>query len=232
MASVIDSIRTVYTDNYSLVKLGVFGYLVFIIYSFVSSKPEMQVMNYLWFVLIVFFYVGYFSVIMHNRITQNLAVLPMINPVIFLSICVKGLAVMLPYLIVGLPLVNLVVGLFNFDGIPQQIAIGIIQLIVVFVALTALIYFSCEYNVKDGYDFAKIFSSFQDVLVYALVCVIALLFVNIFIAVPVLYLAYSFFDLGGVFKYAVCYLVTMNLAFLADYCGQLWFDLDSRNNYY
>lgn len=232
MASVIDSIRAVYTDNYSLVKLGVFGYLIFLIYSLVSKAPNMQAMNYIWFFLIAFLYVGYFSVIMHNRITQNLATLPMINPVLFLIICLKGVAVMLPYLLIGLPLVNFVVGLFNFDGIPQQIAIGIIQLIVGFVALTALIYFSCDYKIQDGYDFAKIFSGFQDVLVYALLCIIALLFVNIFISVPVLYLVYSFFDIGQVFNYAASYLVTMNIAFLADYCGQLWFDLDSRNNYY
>ena len=232
MASVIDSIRSVYMDNYSLIKLGIFGYIIFLVFSLISKDPNMQIFNLLLLFFVVFLFVGYFTIIMHNRIKQDLTVLPMVNPVIFLIISAKGLAVMLPYLVVGLPLVNFVVGLFNFDGVPQMIAIGIIQLIVLFVAVTALIYYACEYNIKDGFDFAKIFAGFQDVLVYALVCIIALVFVNAFISVPILYLAYSFFDLGGVFKYAVCYLITMNIAFLADYCGQLWFDLDSRNNYY
>lgn len=232
MASVVDSIRAVYTDNYSMLKLGIFSYLIYLIYILVSKSPGAIASDWIFLSCIGALYLGYASIIIHNRIQQNIDTLPMTNPVNFLFISVKAVAVLLPYLGIGLPLVNFVVGLFNFDGIPQQIAIGIIQLLVVSITITALIYYAKDYDIKDGYDLATILSGFQDILVYVLLCLIALAIINIFIAVPLLYLTYSFLDIGPVFYYIAIYLITMNLAFLADYCGQLSFDLESRNNYY
>ncbi len=232
MASVIDSIRAVYIDNYSMLKLGFFSCIIYALYTFVSKSPTSNFVNYVLFGIITILYVGYISIIMHNRIHQNLETLPVVNPVKFLSISLKAVCVLVPYLGIGLPLVSFVVGLFNFDGIPQMIAIGIIQLLVVSITITALIYYSKDYNIKDGYDLTQIMTGFQDVLVYVFLCILLLSIYNIFVSIPILYLTYSFLDIGPIFYFVCAYLVTMNLAVIADYCGQLWFDLDSRNNYY
>lgn len=232
MASIVDSIRAVYIDNYSMLKLGVFSYIIYFLYTLIQKTSGTWIINLPFILGIVLIYVGFASVIMHNRIQQNLATLPMINPILFLTISAKSIAVILPYLVIGLPLVSFVVGLFNFDGVPQQIAIGIIQLIVCSVSLTALIYFAKDYDIQDGYNLSKVFTGFQDVLVFVFLCLLMLAIVNVFIAIPLLYLTYSFLDIGPVFFYVCSFLITMNIAFLADYCGQLSFDLDSRNNYY
>lgn len=232
MASVVDSIRAVYIDNYSMLKLGFFSCIIYAIYTFVTDTAAAQFSNMVLIALIVILYLGYASIIIHNRIHQNLETLPVVNPIKFLSISLKAVCVLVPYLGIGMPLVNYVVGLFNFDGVPQMIAIGIIQLLVVSITITALIYYSKDYNIKDGYEITQIMTGFQDVLVYVFLCILMLLVFNIFVAVPALYLTYSFADIGPVFYFVCAYLVTMNLAILADYCGQLWFDLDTRNNYY
>ncbi len=232
MASVVDSIRAVYIDNYSMLKLGFFSCIIYAIYTFVSKSPTAKVSDFIFLGIIAILYIGYASIIIHNRIHQNLETLPVVNPVKFLSISFKAVCVLVPYLGIGLPLVSFVVGLFNFDGIPQMIAIGIIQLLVVSITITALIYYSKDYNIKDGYDITQIMTGFQDVLVYVFLCILLLSIFNIFIALPALYLTYSFLDIGPIFFFVCAYLVTMNLAVIADYCGQLWFDLDSRNNYY
>lgn len=215
-----------------MLKLGFFSCIIYALYTFVSKSPTSNFVNYVLFGIITILYVGYISIIMHNRIHQNLETLPVVNPVKFLSISLKAVCVLVPYLGIGLPLVSFVVGLFNFDGIPQMIAIGIIQLLVISITITALIYYSKDYNIKDGYDLTQIMTGFQDVLVYVFLCLLILSIYNIFVSIPVLYLTYSFLDIGPIFYFVCAYLVTMNLAVVADYCGQLWFDLDSRNNYY
>ena len=40
MASIVDSIRSVYQDNYSLLKLGAFSYIMFMLYSMMSFASE------------------------------------------------------------------------------------------------------------------------------------------------------------------------------------------------
>lgn len=232
MASVVDSIRAVYIDNYSMLKLGFFSCIIYAIYTFVTGSKTLVFADYIFLIIISILYIGYACIIMHNRIHQNLETLPVVNPIKFLKISLKGVVVLLPYLGIGLPLVSFVVGLFNFDGVPQQIAIGIIQLLVVSITLTALILYSKDYSIKEGFAISRIMTGFQDVLVYMLLCVVLLCILNTFVAVPALYFAYSFFDIGPVFFFICIYLITMNLSIVADYLGQLWFDLDTRNNYY
>lgn len=234
MASILDSIRTVYTDNYALVKLGLFGYLFFLIFEMSGmdvTKQPLNMINISFLIIIIILYAGFSSIIINNRINQRLDTLPSLNPVTWLNVITKSALVIFPYLIIGFPVINFLVGLFNFDGVPQQVAIAIIQLILVAIVITALIFFSRNYKVKEGFDFAKITTGFPDVLVYCLLAIIFLLIYNVFVAVPLLYIIYSFFDVGPIFRYIVFFLITMNVAFLADYCGQLSFDIDNKSVY-
>lgn len=232
MASIVDSIRSVYQDNYSLLKLGIFSYLIFLIHGLIASSNTFNILNLIMWVLIVYMYLGFSSIIINHRINQSIAVLPPFDPVLFFNAATQSSIIALPFAIVGFFVVNAVVGLFNFEGLPQQLAIWIIRYFAISIFVSALINFAEKFNLKQGFNVSKILSGVADVLVYTMLCLILIALYSLFVVAPTLYLIYSFFDIGPLFKYVSIYFVTMNLAFASDYWGQLHFDIESKNNYY
>ncbi len=233
MASIVDSIRSVYQDNYSLLKLGAFSYIMFMLYSMMSfTSNSFNIMNFIIFLTLFYFYGGFCCIIIGNRIKQNIQTLPTLNLVQYANVSTKAFIISIPSLLIGYFLGNFVVSLFNFESIPQMIAIWIIRFFVFVIMITAYINFAEKYQLSDGFNISKILNGVADVLVYTVVCLIMLLIYSIFIVAPVLFLIYNFFEFGALFKYAAVFFVTLNLAFLSDYWGQLHFDIESRNNYY
>ena len=233
MASIVDSIRSVYQDNYSLLKLGAISYIMFMLYSMMSFASEsFNIINFIIFLVIFYIYSGFCCIIIGNRINQNIQTLPSMNLVLFVNVCTKSFLIAIPSLLIGYFLGNFVVGLFNFESIPQLIAIWIIRFFVFMVLVTAYISFSEKYQLADGFDVTKILNGVADVLVYSVVSLIVLVIYSIFIVAPTLFLIYKFFEFGAIFNYVAIFFVTMNLAFMADYWGQLYFDMESKNSYY
>ena len=233
MASIVDSIRSVYQDNYSLLKLGALSYIMFMLYSMISfTSDSFNIINFIVFLVIFYIYGGFCCIIIGNRINQNIQTLPTLNLVLFFNVCTKSFIIAIPSLLIGYFLGNFVVGLFNFESIPQLIAIWIIRFFVFVVLVTAYINFAEKYQLAEGFNVSKIVNGVADVLVYTVVCLIVLVLYAIFIVAPVLFLIYKFFKFGAIFNYVAIFFVTMNLAFLSDYWGQLYFDIESKNNYY
>lgn len=232
MASIVDSIRSIYQDNYALLKLGIFSYLIYILYSLTVSSESFNILNFMIYTIVLYIYLGFSSIIINNRINQKIQSLPSFNMIYFFSVATKAFLIAIPYLIVGYFVVNFVVGLFNFEGVPQLIAIWIIRFFIFSILITSLINFAGKYNIKDGLNFSSILTSLADVLVYTIVSLLLVALYSVFIVVPTLYLIYSFLDMGPLFKYTAVFFITLNIAFISDYWGQLHFDLESRNNYY
>lgn len=232
MASIVDSIRSVYQDNYSLLKLGIFSYFIFLLVGLIAPSDSFNLMNVILWFTIYYIFLGYVCIIISNRINQRIQALPPFDPILFIRVATKAFLISIPFLIIGYFLVNIVVSMFNFEGLPQLIAIWLIRFFIFCILITALINFSQQYNVNDGFDAAKILAGVADVLVFTIVCLILIALYSLFIVAPTLYLIYSFFDIGPLFKYTAVFFTTLNLGFLADYWGQLHFDIESKNNYY
>ena len=122
--------------------------------------------------------------------------------------------------------------MFNFEGVPQLVAIWLIRFFIFSVLMTALINYSEKYDIRDGLNLSKIAAGVADVLVFTLVGVILVALYSLFIVLPTLYLIYRFFEFGPLFKYTAVLFSTLNIAFLSDYWGQLHYDIESKNNYY
>ena len=233
MASIVDSIRSVYQDNYSLLKLGAFSYIMFMLYSMMSfGQDAFNIVNFIVALIIFYLYAGFCCIIIGNRINQNIQTLPTMNLVLYVNVCTQSFLIAIPSLLIGYFLGNFVVGLINFESIPQLIAIWIIRFFVFVVLVTAYISFAEHYKIAEGFNVSKIINGVADVLVYTVVSLIVLTIFSVFIVAPTLYLIYNFFEFGAIFKYAAIFFITMNLAFMSDYWGQLHFDIESRNNYY
>ncbi len=232
MASIIDSIRSVYTDNYSLLKLGVLSYGIYALFSLTITATEFSVLNFLLWLVIIYFYLGFSTIIISNRINQRLETLPKIDPLHFFNTATQSSVIAIPLALIGYFVVNFVIGLFNFEGLPQQIALWMIRFFIFCILITALINYAEKYQLKDGFDVGKITQGLADVLVYTIVCILLILIISLFTSAPTLYLIYTFFKFGPIFQYVAVFFFTMNIAFLADYWGQLYFDIESKNNYY
>ena len=233
MSSIVDSIRSVYQDNYSLLKLGAISYIMFMLYGMMSfASDSLSVINFIVILVIFYLYGGFCCIIIGNRINQNIETLPSLNLVLFVNVCTKAFLIAIPSLLIGYFLGNFVVGLFNFESIPQLITIWIIRFFVFMVLVTAYINFSEKYQLAEGFNVTKILNGVADVLVYSVVSLIVLVIYSIFIVAPVLFLIYKFFEFGPLFNYAAIFFITANLAFMSDYWGQLYFDMESKNNSY
>ncbi len=232
MASIIDAIRSVYTDNFSLLKLGLLSFGIYALFSLTSTGTGFNVFTFLLWLLIVYVYLGFCTIIISNRINQRIETLPKFNPVLFFNAATQSSIIAIPLVVVGLFVVNLVIGLFNFEGLPQQIALWMIRFFIFCILVTSLIYYAEKYKLKDGFNVVKISTGLADVLVYTIICALLIALISIFTSAPTLYLVYTFFKFGPLFQYVAVFFITMNLAFIADYWGQLYFDIESKNNYY
>ena len=212
--------------------MGVFSYFIYLLCSVIVKADSFNILNLFVGLILFYLYLGFICIIINNRIHQRIQSLPTFNMAKFFSVASKAFLISIPYLIVGYFVVNFVVSLFNFEGIPQLVAIWLIRFFIFSILVTSLISFANKYNVKDGLDVASIMTGLADVLVFTLLSLILVVLYSIFIVLPTLYFLYTFFDFGPLFKYMSVFFVTLNLAFLSDFWGQMHFDLESKNNYY
>ena len=232
MASVIDSIRSVYQDSFSLLKLALFSALIFFFINLVLTSNTLSIVSVLVVFIILYFYTGFSCIIINNRISQNIQTLPALDINRFVNVATKGFIVSIPYVAGGYFITNLVVGLFSFEGVPQLVAIWILRFFFFSLMGTALINLSNKFDIKEAMSISKLLAGVADVLVYSCICVIIFAILMVFLMGPILYLIYNFYQIGVLFQYVSVLFFTIFIAVLSDYWGQLHYDIESRNNYY
>lgn len=232
MASIVDSIRSVYQETFSLLKLGLFSGVIFLFFSPIMTSYSFNIIVLLFVLCIIYFYLGFSCQIINNRISQNIQTLPAIDIFHFINVATKAFVIAIPYVAVAYFLSNLVVKLFTFQGVPQLVALWVIRYFILSFMFTALINFSNKFELKDGMDFSKITSGVADVLVYTLVSMLILSVLSVFIVGPTLNLVYKIYGVGPLFQYVAIFFFTSLVAIVSDYWGQLHYDIESRNNYY
>lgn len=232
MASIVDSIRSVYTDSFSLLKLGVFGAAIYFLYTLLVPSKYFNPLNMLAISMIISSYLGFCSIIINHRINQKIEVLPTLNVIKFIKVSIISFLLFLPFLFINMTLISFVLGLFSFEGLPQQIALWMVRFVVFCAYITCLINYSEKFSISDGVNISKLTNGLADVIVYTIVGMILLVIYGIFLVFPVLFLLHTFFQFGPLFQYATAFFVTLNIAYMADYWGQLHYDIQSRDNYY
>ena len=232
MASVVDSIRSVYQESFSLFKMGGFSFVVFIIVSAFLNSSSLNIVSLLVVLVVVYLYLGFASIIINNRINQRIQTLPSMDVINFFNVATKAFSIAFPYLAIGYFIANIMVHIFSFEGVPQLVAIWIIRFFMFSLMGIVLINFSEKFDIKDALNFSKITNGLTDVIAYTMVCFIVLFILGVFTFAPLLFLIHNFYQFGPLFQYvSVCY-VTMCVAILADYWGQLHYEIESKNNFY
>lgn len=232
MASVVDSIRSVYQERFSLLKLGVFSYLIYFLITTLITNVSLNVVTLLIFFVILYLYLGFICIIINNRINQRIQTLPSFDIMTFTNVASKAFSIAIPYVGISYFGIKLLFGLFSFEGIPQQVAIWMTRYFILSAMISALIHYSQNININEGMNLPKVMSSITDVMAYTFICIVTLTIMTIFIIGPTLYLIYNFFKFGALFQYTAVFFATTILAMLADYWGQLHYDIESKNNYY
>lgn len=232
MASIVDSIRSVVQDNYALLKLGGFSLLIYFLYGLTSKTNYFNLANVIIFLFITFLFLGYSSIIINNRIHQRIETLPKFDLVLYFSVAGKAFFILVPYLLIGYFVVNLVVDMFSFEGIPQLIALWIIRYFILTIFVTALISYANNFKINDALNFSSVSSGIPDVMAYTVLSLVFLAIIGVFTAAPILFLIYNFFEFGGLFIYAAAFFVSALIAVMSDYWGQLHYDIESKNNIY
>lgn len=232
MASIVDSVKSVLQDNYSLLKIGGFSILICFIYGFITQTDNFSFANLFLFLSITFLYLGFSSIIINNRIHQRIETLPGFDVVLYFSVARKAFFVAMPYLIIGHFVVNLVVGMFSFEGVPQIVSVWMIRYFILTIYATALIAFSNNYEIKEAMNVSTVLTGLPDVMAYTMVSIIFLSILGVFIAAPILFLVHKFFEFGSIFSYVVIFFLSIVIAFISDFWGQMHYDIESKNNIY
>ena len=82
MASIVDSIRSVYQDNYALLKLGIFSCLIFPILGVNLTTKSFNFLNFIIWLVVYYIYLGFACIIISNRINQRIQTLPPFDPLL------------------------------------------------------------------------------------------------------------------------------------------------------
>ena len=232
MASIVDSIRSVVQDNYAFLKLGGFSLLIYFLFELTSKTDLFSFANIIVFLFIIFLFLGFSSIIINNRIHQRIETLPVFDIVLYFSVATKAFCISLPYLLIGYFVVNLVIGMFSFEGIPQLISLWMIRYFIFSIFVTALISFSYKFEIQDALNFSSISTGISDVMGYTMISLVFLGILSVFIAAPILFFVYNFYKFDGPFVYVSSFFISVIIACISDYWGQLHYDIESKNNIY
>ena len=231
MASIVDSFREVFSDNFSFFKLAIFtapAYYNYILYTQAMKNNDFGGFNFMLWINVLLF-LGFLVKITGNVINERDRILPSLNPFSILLSSLKGILAIGIYAWISIAIANYLCSLINIVQWVDIALQSIIWLVVVSIILAAFLMFSRHERILDAYNLKMLSDKAGDLIVVVLFFLLQLAVINI----PTIgFLGYTLlilFGFGPIFDVFVAYAIVFNIAVLGHYMGQVHYETFSYN---
>ena len=226
MSSIIDAFNDAFSERLSFIKFGIYAIPVYFCLKFYITGQ----MNYLYSLgtVAAILLLALFTQAIYN-VRQNRREILSFNPIELAFSLAKSVVVLLPNVLV-----------FGFVGkiITENISIPIdlphvdlifdiiVWSIVFSIILTSYLCFTKYLNIRDGFNYKVIFSSFVDVFLGILFFIPQLALANVFIIGPFAYLFWLFHVPFTNWGFIVCcsIAIVVNISIIANYFAQFSYE--------
>jgi hypothetical protein len=234
MASVFDTIRTVFGCKQAILKMGFLSALIsYPIYEVLLNTNQITDFkwNTLWSIVLYvigLLYIGYLLVSSHNLINEENNVLPWFgNPFKILFVGLGSLFALAPIvalmIYVGICLFNI----FTLKGFPIAYCIGgifVIELLLWGILMIQWALFADKYNPLHSYKLIHILKYFLQFAGTAIPLIILSLIVTGFFFFPCGYLAHKMFGNGYVYTLVIVLFSTFILTVITQHYSQIYME--------
>lgn len=225
MASIIDSFRETIGDNKSLVKLAVLAAPVFFAYQlYISSKQDFTFF-YMVAYIVGFFLFGFLIKVTNGVLDERDTVLPSLNVLKWSWSAIKGLAAVLPYVLICCMLANYFSSIINIISWLDITLKTIIWLVAVAIIITAFLMFVTREKISDAFNIKLLFEKAGDLITMLIFLVIQLIIINIPTTAFVGYTLFVLFGSGNIFAYYLAIALVFNIAMIGHYLAQLHYEV-------
>lgn len=227
MASIIDSIKEIYSDKFSLAKLVLLAVPVYYSYQvYLQSKQD-----YTFFLMVagitLFILFGFFTDLINNVISERDYILPR-NPFKMIFLGIKGVIALAPVCYISYLSLNYLYALiipipvfgFAFMYMFSVIFAGII--------LTSFVMFSSRGNIFDTYNVKILFKKSGDMIINIMFFLLQLMVINTLIVGFIGYMLWLLFGFGQILTFFITYVLLFNLSIVGHYIGQTNYEVISR----
>ncbi len=217
MISIIDSVKEVLTERFSILKLLCIilpSYYCFILYN--QSKIEVAIFNIIAYITL-FFTIGILIQISGNVINEKLVTIPPINPVKLALSSIKGIVGLGPIIFISIIAANYVCSFINAAPQVENIIKIIVWLIALSLILTSYLSFCEKERIIDAYKIFSILKKSGDIFILLVLYIIQLILVNVVTSGVIGYIIVLLFGTEQFFIFFLVFAFVINLAIAAHY---------------
>lgn len=224
MASIIDSLRSIFMDITSYFKIGVFTVPLYVsVWLFYNSGKDMALF-YTVATTTILLLLGLVIKITGNVINQEDPCIQFFNPLKLLFSSIKGILAVGPIFLVCYFAANCLVNFININDTFNIIFKSLIWLIASVIILSSLMKFCEKEKIVDAYKLKTVLSSAGDLIASGLFFILGTVLFNVVLALLIGYTIFVVFGIGEIFKFFISYIVVVNLSLIADGLGQMYLD--------
>lgn len=225
MASITDSIKLVFSEKFSYLKIFILSYIPFTIMQIdkgiYSLGETLDIVAYFFLGLLYF---GYLFSISAYTIQCKQAVLPPLNPFKMLWIGFKGLIALLPSLILCWCFYTFYYKNLNLEIIQNKIIATVAAFLLLSIVFTSIIFFAKNFSINEALNLKNIIKNFSQVFLYLIFTFILLGAICALISIPILSLSSILFGKGLIETCIIIYLITATLFVYFQNLGYAYFE--------
>lgn len=225
MASVIDSFKEVFGEQFSFFKIALLTIPVYYSYQiYTHAKGDLS--GFWGFAIITaFFILGFMTKIANNVIKEKTIVLPSINPIFLAFSSIKATIALTPVVLASVLLANYICSSIHvLEWLDVTLKVFVWLIASAAIGLT-FIMFAAKERILDAYNIKVLFKKMGDFLITIIFFIIQIVSVNAFTFGFIGYTLFILLGFGIFFDIFIAYAVTFNFAIIAHYLGQAHFEL-------
>ena len=225
MSSVIDSMKLVFGDMNSVVKIPVAGGILYAGYrAYLGDFGKAYDINLIIPVVAGLILLGYLLQVLNNSLQEKDYVLPNMNPFPAVWYALKMPFSCLWSIVPVWFFHNWYMSVFDVNSTGLYILGAFGYILSSCLVCSSLVFFAKDFHILQGYNLLQVIKNIPDTIIFELVTVISLVIMNIIIAVPILGFVYWLFGFGKLFDYACCVVIISNLMLIFQSLSQTYFE--------
>lgn len=225
MASIIDSFRETFSDNYAFPKLLVFAVPLYFSYDlYMKSNNNYTAFTWL-FSITLFFLFGFLVKVTSGVLNERNSVLPPLNPFQLALASTKGLIAIAPSAAVAILAADYFSSLINILAWVDITLKSVIWLLVVSIILTSFLMFVRREKITDAYNMKTLSDKAADLMVSLIFFILQLVIANVFTTAFIGYVILILFGVGPVLYFYVSLAVAFNIGVMGHYLAQLQYEI-------
>lgn len=225
MSSLSDSIKLIFTEKFSYLKIFILSYLPFVALKIKEGTYSLgETIDIISYTLLGLLYIGYLFLITAYTVQAKQDVLPPMNPFKMFWVGLKGLFAILPSSLICFIFYNYYLKNLNLEITSNKILGLIFALLLLSIIFTSIIFYTKKFSILEAWNINNTLKNFSQIFLYLILTLILICLIGTLIAIPVLSFITLLFGKKLIYNCVIIYLTTAMLFVYFQNLGYAYFE--------